>query len=217
MGTVTLLDISAPLTDAIPVWPGDVPFRLRWSHRVEAGAPFTLASVELSLHTGSHLDAPAHVLAGGTTVDQIPLDACVGPARLVSVSAADLIEAADLEPFLADAPPRLLFRLQPACVPGPSLSASFPAFSASAAEALVRTGVRLVGVDTPSVDAADADFLPAHRVFAAAGVVILENLRFGAVADGDYELIALPLRIAGAEASPVRAVLRPWAVSAQST
>lgn len=207
MGTVTFHDISAPLTEAIPVWPGDVPFRLRRSHQVDSGAPFTLASMELSLHTGSHLDAPAHVLAGGTTVDRIPLDACIGPARLVSLAAEVLIETADLEPFLADAPARLLFRLQPAGAPGSS-SARFPAFSAAAAKALVRTGVRLVGVDTPSVDAADAESLPAHCAFAAAGVVILENLRFDAVPDGDYELIALPLRIAGAEASPVRAVLR---------
>lgn len=207
MGTVTFHDISTPLTGAIPVWPGDVPFRLHRSHHVDSGASFTLASMELSLHTGSHLDAPAHVLAGGATVDRIPLDTCVGPARLVSVVVEDLIETSDLEPFLADAPARLLFRLQPAGVPGPS-AARFPAFSVAAAKALVRTGVRLVGVDTPSVDAADAESLPVHCTLAAAGVVILENLRFDAVTDGDYELIALPLRIAGAEASPVRAVLR---------
>ncbi len=200
-------DVTAPLTDRTEVWPGDVPFSLRCSHRLESGDPFTLASVTMSLHAGSHLDAPAHAVPQGATVDEVGLEVCVGPARLVTLPSQGLIGPEGLLPLLRDVPPRLLFRLQPGRIPG-KLPAFFPAFSAASASLLVESGVRLVGVDTPSVDAVDDETLPAHRTLASAGVVILENLHFQGVPDGDYELIALPLRIPGAEASPVRAILR---------
>lgn len=203
-----IYDLSPLLHPAAPVWPGDIPFSLDRSLSATAGDAVTLASVTMSLHVGSHMDAPSHVCRDGATIDLIPLEAGLGPARVVSIGARDLIQPEDLLSCLGPAfPPRLLLRLRPES-PAPVFSPEFPALSAGSARLLAERAVRLVGVDTPSVDTFADDSLPAHCILAEAGIAILENLQLQNVPDGDYELIALPLRIQGGEASPVRAILR---------
>lgn len=202
-----IYDISPLLRTGIPVWPGDEPFSLVDSRRLSQGDDFNLSRMTLSLHTGAHMDAPSHYLAEALTIDQVDLSRCIGPVRVVTLESCSEIRPADLERRLSNMPPRLLVRS--ATVRNPDrFPASFAYFGRDAAEMLVEQGVILVGTDAPSVDRADDAGLSAHRALGHAGVLILENLLLADVPEGDYELIALPLRIEGGEASPVRAILR---------
>lgn len=191
----------------MPVWPNDEPFDRVESQRLEQGDPVNLSQMTLSVHAGAHMDAPSHFLQGGPTIDEIDLGRCMGPARVVSVPSRHAIGPDDLDGALTNMPPRILIRSMRAEDAG-RFSTDFSYFRSDTAEALVGQGIVLVGTDAPSIDRFDSTALESHRIFGAGGVVILENLLLTDVPDGDYELIALPLRIVGAEASPVRAVLK---------
>jgi arylformamidase len=194
----SLYDISPLLHAGIPVWPGDPAFSLEKVSSIAAGGISEVSVLHMGLHTGAHIDAPAHCQAGGRTIDQLDLSCFVGRARLVTVPGGTL-HASYFQKTLESWPARLLVR---------SAGASQSCFHFQAAELLGRKGVRLVGTGGASVDPPESTDLPAHRAFGRFGIPILEGLALDDVPDGEYELIALPLRIGGAEASPVRAVLR---------
>ncbi len=202
-----LYDISPLLEPPIAVWPGDAPFERNQSLSIAKGAPVNLSSMSASLHTGAHADAPSHFDDNATGIDQVDLQAYLGPARLITVEAAETISAQDLMPVLEQTPERLLVRCNPDVDPR-RFPSRFVHFSTQAAQAIGEAGVRLVGLDAPSVDFVDSKDLPCHNIFHRHGTAILENLLLAGVPDGEYELIALPLRIRGGDASPVRAVLR---------
>lgn len=208
-----LWDISRPVSPTTPVWPGDVPFRLGWTLRVADGASVNLGRLELSPHTGTHADAPRHSADEGTAMADVPLDAYLGPARLVEAlgwrNAADVwITADDARRALAgEGCERVLFRT--GCWTDPQrFPERFPAFHPEAAALLLNAGVRLLGTDAPSMDPFDSRDLPVHHALRHRGAANLENLLLDGVPEGTYELIALPLRLEGADGSPVRAVLR---------
>jgi arylformamidase len=206
--TAELYDVTWPVGEGIPVWPGDAPCALEWTTLRAEGAPANVAALRMSAHTGTHADGPFHVSNGGARIGAAPLDAYLGPAVLVDVGPRGRIDAALVEGVLAGgAVERVLFRTgcwtDPAAFP-----TDFPAPEPDAARALVRAGVRLVGTDAPSVDPFESAELATHRVLGAGGVAILENLHLAGVPAGRWELIALPLRLTDADASPVRAVLR---------
>ena len=171
------------------------------------GDAVNLSWSRMSLHTGAHADAPSHFEAGAATIDQAPLEAYLGPARLATLSGEGAIGPDEVGPILAANPERLLLRCHPEFDPD-----RFPRrirhFTREAATRIGLAGTKLIGVDAPSVDPIESKDLPAHRAFGQSGVAILENLLLAGVPDGEYELIALPLRIVGGDASPVRAVLR---------
>lgn len=203
-----LHDVTRPLVPGFPEWPGDAPCRLAWTARLEEGAPANVSELGMSAHCGTHVDAPLHVLPEGASVGALPLSVFLGPARVVDASGADGIDEARVEAALreADGAGRVLFRT--GCWTDPAVFPRvFPALSPGAAARLRDAGVVLVGTDAPSVDPFDSGDLPAHRVLAAAGIAIVENLQLDEVSVGTYELIALPLRLTAADASPVRAVL----------
>lgn len=202
-----IYDISPRLEPGIPVWPGDEPFSRVESQRLDRGDELNLSHMKLSLHTGAHMDAPAHYLQGAPSIEQIDLSRCMGSVRVVTIADHQEIRPADLEQLLTNMPPRLLIR-STSPRDFSRFPTDYPYFSRESAELLVALGVMLVGTEAPSVDPFDDSSLPAHQVFGKGGVLILENLMLDQVPDGDFELIALPLRIEGAEASPVRAVLR---------
>ena len=202
-----LYDITLPVDGRLAGWPGDAPYRLEWTCTRAGGASVNLGQVSLSLHTGTHTDAPYHFDDAGVRVDAVPLAAYLGPARVVDVSGRPLIGRADLEWIDVTSAPRLLLRTGAWADHGrfpesvPTLAPDVPAW-------LHGRGVVLVGVDVPSVDALDSKDLPVHHALGRHGIAILESLDLGGVPEGVYELIALPLRLAGADGSPVRAVLR---------
>ncbi|HEX2204143.1 MAG TPA: cyclase family protein [Longimicrobium sp.] len=204
-----LLDITRPVRDGHPVWPGDAPCRVGWTaRRGEEGSAANVAELHMSAHTGTHADGPFHVAEDGARIGAAPLEAFIGPARVLDARDCERIDAEWLREALAnDRPERVLFNT--ACWLSPdAFPTKYPPIHPVAAELLVEYGVRLVGTDAPSVDPFDADDLPAHRVLLGAGVALLENLLLDGVVAGEYELIALPLRLEDADASPVRAVLR---------
>jgi arylformamidase len=174
------------------------------------GDPVNVGAIALSTHTGSHVDAPHHVLADGSAVDALPLEPFIGPALLIEVVGAPAVGLASLA-GLDDAPPeRLLVRTRRRTDPA-RFDRAYPPLAPEAAERLVALGIRLYGTDAPSIDPFDSVSIDAHRILARGGVMILEGLRLDEPPPGTYELIALPLRIAGGDGSPVRAVLRTLA------
>lgn len=209
-----LYDVTRPVREGMPVWPGDAPCRLEWTARREHGASANVSALCLSAHTGTHVDGPFHVCDDGARVGAVPLDAFLGPARLVDVRGAAVLGDALVAALLdAGACERLLFRT--GCWrQADRFPEVFPALTRAAAERLAAAGVRLVGTDAPSVDPFASVALPAHAVLCGAGVAIIENLWLDEPPPGDYELIALPLRLEEADASPLRAVLHTLPASA---
>ena len=209
-----IIDISPPLTADLGVWPGDIPLSRTVAMDTAAGHHLTLSSLTTTVHLGAHADAPSHFRAMAATIDQLDLQAFIGPCRVVSAvkeagtGGRPLITPADLAPALANnPPPRLLVRT----LSQPNLGVvpeDFAAFAPETIDLLGRLGVVLVGIDTPSVDPFDSKELLAHHRLSQWNIRNLEGLDLRQVRDGDYELIALPLRLVGFDASPVRAVLR---------
>jgi len=199
-------DIPPPLDSGTVPWPGDKPFRLLPSMTIEAGNPVNLSSFSTSSHNGTHADAPFHYNSRGLTMERVPLDVFVGPALVVEIATDQEIPASALAALDLEDRPRLLLRTAPR-----RDRTRFPeriaTLSVEAVEFLAGRGVKLVGVDVPSVDVIDSKTLPVHHALDRAGILILENLQLDGVAPGRYELIALPLKIAGGDGSPVRAVL----------
>ncbi|WP_119157683.1 arylformamidase [Caldimonas tepidiphila] len=203
-----LWDISPPLSTDTPVWPGDTPFRQEPAWTMGPGCPVNVARITLSPHFGAHADAPLHYAADGAPIGAVPLDAYLGPCRVIhALGAAPLIEPHHVEAALAGVPPRVLLRSYPESPLG-RWDPDFCAVAPGTIELLAAHGVRLVGIDTPSIDPQDSKTMDAHRAVRRHGLAILEGLWLDEVAAGDYELIALPLRFAALDASPVRAVLR---------
>ncbi len=203
-----IYDISHTLRPGMAAWPGDAGLQLEKKMGLADGDIANVGVISMSCHIGTHMDAPYHYLNGGKSIDKIELERFVGPARLVTVRpATSLVSAEELGPFLAQPVERLIIRCN-APVELDRFREDFVSLSVAAAQRLVSAGIRLVGIDSPSVDPFGATVLEAHLVLGRAGVIIVENLRLRDVPDGSYELIALPLRIADGDGSPVRAVLR---------
>jgi arylformamidase len=206
---MTLIDISRTLEPALAVWPGDTPFERRVQLAMRDGASVNLSTLTLSAHTGSHVDAPFHVQIDGETVERLPLEPYWGPAQVVTVrKAAGPLTAEDLQHVDLALAPRLLVRSPGSSAPHDLFPAEFVYPSPALVGVLARAGIVLYGADTPSMDDADSKELPGHHALLNAGIAILEGLDLRAAPDGVYELAALPLKIAGGDGSPVRAVLR---------
>lgn len=198
-------DVTRPIFSGMPVWPGDAPCHCGWSATMADGGA-NVAELFLSVHTGTHADGPYHVLGDGARIGDVPLDAFIGPAHVLDVADVERIDGGWIAAYLPDDCERLLLRTRAWRDPH-VFPTRWPALTTDSARMLVERGVRLVGTDAPSPDPFEASDLPVHRILLGAGVAIVENLLLDDVADGAYELIALPLRLAEADSSPVRAVL----------
>ncbi len=201
-----IYDISPLISPATPVWPTDTPLGRELLSSREKGDPCTVSTLRTTVHIGAHADAPCHFGAGREGIDAVDLTRYLGPCQLLRRPLeGDALLTPEMLPRTIEAP-RVLFATS--SYHG-NPQAPFAAIAAETIDALSHQGVCLVGLDTPSVDPANATTFPAHLGCLAAGMAILEGLVLDAVAEGCYELIALPLRLAGFDASPVRAVLRP--------
>ena len=206
-----LWDISPPVHAASPVFPGDTAYRQQWSASIGPGCPVNVSAITLSPHVGAHADAPLHYEEGGAAIGAVPLDAFLGPCRVIHAIARGPLITWEHIAHAVDAslPQRVLVRTY-AAAPA-QWDGQLSAYAPETIERLADLGVLLVGIDTASIDPADSKQLPSHQVIRRRGLRVLENLVLDAVAEGDYELIALPLRLSTADASPVRAVLRALA------
>ena len=209
--TPRLWDISPPVHAGSPVFPGDAPFSLQWAARIGPGCAVNVSTLTLSPHTGAHADAPLHYGDEGTAIGDVPLHAYLGPCRVIhAIDCGPLVLWRHLEHALPDAaavPPRVLVRTY-ARMPVDRWDADLPAYAPDTIERLADLGVLLVGIDSASIDPASSKTLASHQVIRRRGLRVLENLLLDEVPEGDYELIALPLKLTTACASPVRAVLR---------
>lgn len=202
-----LYDISPPLSPELAVWPGDMPLTREVLADLALGDPVTASALRATVHLGAHADAPAHIVAGGATIERCLLEPYLGRCRVyrVAVGARREIRPADLGGPVDT--PRVLLATGVAGA-RTAFADDFAAPTLELVDWLHTQGVKLVGVDTPSVDRFGAEGLPVHHRLIAHGIAILEGLDLADVPAGVYELCALPLRLVGFDASPVRAVLR---------
>jgi len=208
MNPPTLLwDISPPISVDSPVFPGDTPYCQRWPAVIAPGCPVNVSAITFSPHVGAHADAPLHYDAQGAAIGAVGLDAFIGPCRVIhAIDCGPLVQWQHLEHALQDLPPRVLVRTY-AQSPR-QWDDQLTAYAPETIERLHAAGVRLIGIDTASIDPADSKDLPSHHVICRHDMRVLENLMLDEVPEGDYELIALPLKLMQADASPVRAILR---------
>ncbi|HEX7127953.1 MAG TPA: arylformamidase [Thermodesulfobacteriota bacterium] len=203
-----LWDISPPVRVGVPVWPGDTAFTVERAWVLAGDCPVNVSRITLSPHTGAHADAPRHYDPEGAPVGGLDLEAYLGRCRLVDVTGAGpLVRPEAVAPALGDRPPRILLRTY-ARSPRDRWDPAFTAVHPDTVDLLAAHDVRLVGVDTPSLDPQDSKQMAAHHRARARGLAILEGLLLDGVPPGDYELIALPLKLVDLDAAPVRAVLR---------
>ena len=204
-----LWDISPPVHAGSPVFPGDAHYEQRWAATLGPGCPVNVSTITLSPHTGAHADAPLHYAAGGAAAGALDLEPYLGPCRVVhAIGCGALIEWHHIAHAIdASLPPRMLVRTYER-MPFDRWDGALSAYAPEVIERLADLGVRLVGIDTASIDPAASKTLDAHQVIRRRDLRVLENLVLDDVPEGDYELIALPLKLSTADASPVRAVLR---------
>ena len=201
-------DISPPVDAGAPVFPGDAPFASVWAARIGPGCPVNVSTLTLSPHTGAHADAPLHYADNGAPIGLLPLEPYLGPCRVIhAIGAAPLITWAHIAHAVAGLPPRVLVRTYTRA-PVDRWDPQLAAYAPETVSRLADLGVQLIGIDTTSIDPADSKLLESHQVIRQRGLRVLENLLLDDVPEGDYELIALPLKLTQADASPVRAVLR---------
>jgi arylformamidase len=205
---MTVIDISPSLCVGIGVFPGDAAFAVSQTFTIGPDCPVNVASFSMSTHCGAHVDAPLHYDPAGASIDMLDLGDFIGPARVIDArGGGPLCGYEQIASALDGAPPRLLFKLMDRTdvLAWPS---GFRALAPQAVERLALRGTRLIGVDVPSIDPETSKSLPSHMVCRQHDLRIVENLALADVMPGDYELIALPLKLRGLDAAPVRAVLR---------
>lgn len=201
-------DISPPVSAQSPVFPGDTPYRQQWTWQRSPQCPVNVSEIAMSPHVGAHADAPLHYADGAAAVGNLPLEPFLGPCRVIhAIGCGPLILPQHLAHAAEDMPARVLVRTaQHAAVHW--WTDDFSAYAPQTIEWLAGLGVQLIGIDTPSIDPASSKTLDSHQTILRRDMRLLENLVLDAVEPGDYELIALPLALVQADASPVRAVLR---------
>jgi arylformamidase len=216
-----LWDISPFVDEASPVFPGDTAYSQRLHFGLDESCPVNVHALTLSPHVGAHADAPLHYAAGAAAIGLVDLAPYLGPCRVIHChvraskglgpSLGPLVQPEQVNHALQNLPPRVLLRTSA------SASQSWAQFTAIAPETLAllrahsKAPMRLIGIDTPSIDPADSSTLPCHHLLLQHDLRVLENLVLDDVPEGDYELIALPLKLRHSDASPVRAVLRALA------
>jgi len=197
---VTVYDITRPLSEDTPLYPGDIQPRFN----VIDNGQYRVTEMTLGTHTGTHLDAPSHYLKGGRTVDEIPPERLAGPAQVLDCSDTGSVIGPGCFAGRLNGTRTLLlktwFSERQEFDPG------YPSLSLEAAQVLIDTGITCLGIDTPSIEGYDCDG-SVHRLLLESGMIVLELLDLSAVPAGNYFMVALPMRLKGADGSPVRAIL----------
>lgn len=208
-----LYDITVPISPLLPVYPGDPPIQLEQVMSLDRGDIANVSRLACGTHIGTHVDPPSHFIAGAATLDELPLETLIGPARVVDVGEASAIDAAVLQGCDLDGVRRVLFKTRNSSFWPPSegdrqFHEDFVYIEADAARELVRRGVRLVGIDYLSVEKFNFEEPTTHLELLGAGIVIVEGMALRDVPPGDYELVCLPLKIKKGDGAPARVVLR---------
>jgi arylformamidase len=204
------IDISVPVHNGMPTWPGDPALHFERVLDQNNGDVCTLTRVTMSAHTGTHMDAPLHFVRNAAPMGEMPIDATVGPARVISIADRTAIHRAELLPFSIQPGERILFRTANSDRDWANLpfDENFIFIARDAAQYLAECGVRTVGVDYLSVGGFRQDSLETHVALLGSGIWVIEGLALGQITPGNYELVCLPLKWIHAEGAPARAILR---------
>jgi arylformamidase len=205
---MSLYDVTATLGPGLPAYEGEPGPALERIAAVASGDPATVSVVRMGVHSGTHVDAPAHLFPGGAGADTLSLDAMLGPAEVIALDVASVIMAADLQSRVPPGAERLLLKTRNGLLwDRPGFQTDYVGLAPDAAVWLVRQGVRLVGIEYLSIEPYHTPGLPAHRTLLQAGVVVLEGLDLRAVPPGPVLLHCLPIKLEGADGAPARVVL----------
>jgi arylformamidase len=204
-------DISLTIKNGMVVWPGDPQVKLERVSKIEEGAQANVSHLEMSVHTGTHLDAPHHFVHGAKTIETLPLDVLIGPVQVVQLADdVDLITAGIIQNAgIAAGTTRVLFKTRNSAYwlkPVQTFEKDFVAVSSDGARALVSMGIGLVGIDYLSI-APFSDGVPTHQILLQNGMVVLEGVNLSGVPAGNYSLICLPQKLGGSDGAPARAIL----------
>jgi arylformamidase len=203
------IDVSIALHPGMVHWPGDTPFSRSSNLSLAKGEACNLSEMTASCHTGTHMDAPRHFVEGGATIDAIPLEAVIGPARVIGIDDPELIRVGELEKHNIAPGERVLFRTRnsESAWGSDQFRKKFVHIPRDTAQYLASLGVMTVGVDYLSVGGYETDGAETHQALLGAGIWIIEGLNLAEVTPGDYDLVCLPLKIAGSDGAPARAAL----------
>jgi arylformamidase len=204
-----LIDVTVPLDPRLPIYPGNTPFRLDATKRMADGGSANVSSVTLSVHTGTHVDAPRHTFDTGASIDRLSLDMLCGRARVIELTTRRGITAEDLAAFDLSEDLRVLLKTPNSRLWGdPEFHADFVGLTESGAKYVVAHGVKVLGIDYLSVEVYKTPDAPAHHALLGAGTIVIEGLNLRDVEPGTYEMFCLPLPIVGSDGAPARVVLR---------
>jgi arylformamidase len=204
-----IYDISEALFNGMTVWPGDKEYQYQLTSVLHSDSIANVGAVSLSMHTGTHIDAPFHFDKNGKKVHELDLSIYMGATKVIHLLEKPFITIEDLKPFSLHDVKRLLIRTD-SWMDKSSFPSSFTYLDPSVAPFLQKHGILLLGLDVPSVDPAESNNLAAHHALHASGIHILERVVLHDIPEGNYELTALPLLIKNGDGSPVRAVLRSY-------
>jgi arylformamidase len=207
------IDVTASLDPATtPVYEGDAPMKFEFLKDMRKGDGFTLSVLSLGAHSGTHIDAPMHFVAGGAPIDQVPLAPLIGRARVIDIAdAVQAIDAGELNRHPWRGAQRIIFRTRSSrrgWMTSPTFHRDFAYVAPDAAQLMADAGMQLVGIDYISAEQFGAPAPRTHRILLGKGIPIVEGLALEGVAPGDYDLIVLPMKVRGHEGAPARAVLR---------
>ncbi|MCS7059588.1 MAG: cyclase family protein [Anaerolineae bacterium] len=202
-----IYDLTRPLSPRLAVFPGDVPISLVETLSIDRNDVCTVGALTMSLHAGTHIDAPRHCSREGVGVDTLNLESLIGPARIVYAPLVGALSLQTVQSWPLDGVMRLLIRTPASDAPLDVFDSNFAWFTPEAADYLGQCGVRVIGTDAPSVDPPTSNDLPAHRTFLRYDIILIESLYLRDVPAGDCQLVALPLKIVNGDAAPARVVV----------
>jgi arylformamidase len=205
------IDVSVPLREGMVVWPGEIKVQIDRHLTIEHGDMVNASTIHMGVHTGTHMDAPRHFFTKSKSIDQMPIDDAIGPARVIEISDNEAIKPEELKQHNIQRGERILFKTKNSqrCWQTDKFVADYVYIARDAARLLADLEVRLIGVDYLSVGGSKQYPAATHQILLGAGIWLLEGLNLSGVSSGKYNLICLPLKLVQTDGSPVRAVLRP--------
>ncbi len=208
------IDISVPVFTGMAFWPDNPPIEIEYVMSMERGDPCNVSKISLGAHTGTHMDAPLHFIKGGKSIDEMPLTATIGEARVIAIEDTESIKVAELERHEIQEGERILFKTinSTQAWAQKTFVKDFVFIEPEAAQYLAEKKIQTVGVDYLSVGGFYRGGPETHRALLGAGIWVIEGLNLSQVTPGNYELLCLPIKFAGIEGGPARAILRPLSV-----
>lgn len=206
-----LYDVSLPISNDLPVWPGDSPILLTTTMSISKGDKCNLTKMEMGTHTGTHIDAPSHFIHNGATVDSIPIEILIGPCFVIELGSKAFIGKDDFQNHNLDGHSRILIKTRNSerwAKNIASFDTNYVSLGIHAAQYLIERNIRLIGIDYLSIEAFQSDGSPVHKLLLKNNVTILEGLNLSGVNAGAYELICMPLNLQGCDGAPARVLLR---------